>query len=608
MRTGAAIVGFLVVAAIGFAVGYSVGRNAQEPRETQAPPPAQKPQGQNGKIERVPIGDSPARGADDAPVTIVELSELGCPFCARAASLMKVLEARFGKDLRFVWKTTGRTTKPELALATELALAANAEHKFWELHDRFATASDLDEAKVRSVAQELGLDVDALLASGRGRAMVAADRTLADKLELTETPAYFINGERVGMLESASVLERMVETARANANKMIAAGVPAKDVYDAITAGGQERPFARRDVRPPPQSDARQQLARVPDAPVKGALDPRVTIVEFSDFASPFCGRANAALDKALEDYPNDVAIQFRFAPVSQNERAVPAAKAAIAAHQQQKFWAYHDLLFASPGTLSDDDLKNDAKAIGLQMSKFDLDRQLSAADAIIERDHDEGVRIGVRGTPTIFVNGIPMRGVQTYAALKAVIDSELAREEPAAKTAPPKFDTTRSPRRGARDAKVALVLFNDFECPACKKLPPLLDRLLTEHGNDVAVVYKQYPLPTHAKAELASVAVLAAHRQGKFIEMHDQLFAHQDALARDDLVAHARAIGIDADRFAKDLDDPELRRAVKADIAEGVKLGVTGTPTLFIGAKRLEGLKTYEEVLAAVAAALRST
>lgn len=604
MRAKTAFACLVVVAGVSYAVGYAWKNGGARPSETKSaanPIPAVKPVVHNGaKIERVPIGGSPARGPADAKVTIVEFSELGCAFCGRSTALMKSIEARF-PDVRWVWKSTGRSTQAAIAFATEVALAAEAEGRFWELHAALADVPELDEAKVRALVP----DADALLNSGRGKNLIDADRGLAEKLNIVDTPTYFINGERSGVLESASQLEKMITAARARADAAIIAGVAPKDVYASLMSNASDYAPPKRDLRPPSSNDTRLDVPLRRDAPRKGAPDPRVWIAIFSDFTSPYCARAWPPLNEVLAAYPNKVGVELHHLPNPQQERSAPAARASIAAHLQGAFWKYHDRLYADQNALSDADLIKYAKELSLDVPRFERDLRLSAIDAVLDRDRLDAGKLNVRGTPALFVNGLPLRGVQTFETLKAAIDAELARPDPTGSHEAPKVETSLAPRRGKIGAKVEVVLWNDFECPACARMPKLVEQLLADYADDVAVVYKQYPLPSHPSAELASVAALAAHRFGKFDAMHDRLFAHQDALTRADLIAHARAIGLDAAEFERALDDPVLRRAVKSDITEGVKLGVTGTPTLFIGSKRLDGSRPYEELKSALLSAL---
>ena len=111
----------------------------------------------------------------------------------------------------------------------------------------------------------------------------------------------------------------------------------------------------------------------------------------------------------------------------------------------------------------------------------------------------------------------------------------------------------------------------------------------------------RHLPLDVHPHAALAAVAVEAAARQDRFWEMHDRLFAHQDRLGREDLVAHAEAIGCDPERFVADLDDDELLDRVRRDIAGAEASGVRGTPTFFVGDTRHRGPFDAESLISAL-------
>ena len=117
---------------------------------------------------------------------------------------------------------------------------------------------------------------------------------------------------------------------------------------------------------------------------------------------------------------------------------------------------------------------------------------------------------------------------------------------------------------RGPEDAPVTLVEYGDFECPYCGRAEPVLRELLADFGDELRFVFRHLPLSdVHPRAQLAAEAAEAAAAQGKFWEMHDKLFEHQDALAPSDLVRYAEELGLDADRFRD-----ELRRRVYAPVS----------------------------------------
>ncbi|MDH5674232.1 MAG: DsbA family protein [Myxococcales bacterium] len=153
---------------------------------------------------------------------------------------------------------------------------------------------------------------------------------------------------------------------------------------------------------------------------------------------------------------------------------------------------------------------------------------------------------------------------------------------------------------RGAPMARVSIVEFSDFQCPYCGQAHPELKRILSEFDGKVNLLFKHYPLPSHSRAEPAARAAEAAGRQGKFWEMHDLLFDHQRQLEDVDLRGYAQTLGLDAERFAKDLEDPEVAAKVEADRKEGEAADIKGTPSIFINGRPFnEPLKMLPRYLA---------
>ena len=142
------------------------------------------------------------------------------------------------------------------------------------------------------------------------------------------------------------------------------------------------------------------------DTPIRGAPMAAVTIVEYSDFECPYCGRARPLLDRALATFEGRVKLAFKYYPLSGHPRAMPAAKAAEAARLQGKFWEMHDLLFDHQNRLEDGDLRGYAQTLGLDMERFDQDVVSAAVASRIEADQLEGRGLAVDATPAIFVNG----------------------------------------------------------------------------------------------------------------------------------------------------------------------------------------------------------
>jgi len=152
------------------------------------------------------------------------------------------------------------------------------------------------------------------------------------------------------------------------------------------------------------------------------------------------------------------------------------------------------------------------------------------------------------------------------------------------------KIPVTGAPYTGPADAPITIVEFSDFQCPYCNLAVPEIDAVLKNYPKQVKLVFKQFPLDFHADAFRAAAAALAAHKQGKFWGLYDAMFAQRGNLSRARIVALAGAVGLDVNRFQADLDSPEIKRAVDKDIADGERINVDSTPTLFVDGQRFNG------------------
>jgi protein-disulfide isomerase len=152
------------------------------------------------------------------------------------------------------------------------------------------------------------------------------------------------------------------------------------------------------------------------------------------------------------------------------------------------------------------------------------------------------------------------------------------------------RFDipTDGAPARGPGEAPVTIVEFADFQCPFCARTAPLLDAVLRAYGDRVRLVFKHFPIDSHAYARGAALAALAAHEQGKFWEMHDRLFAAGGRVDRQGALRVAGELGLDVRRFERDLDSPELAERLELDRQDGLAAGLTGTPTFYVNGRRL--------------------
>jgi protein-disulfide isomerase len=183
-------------------------------------------------------------------------------------------------------------------------------------------------------------------------------------------------------------------------------------------------------IRLQPPAAARLNV-KIAGAPSRGMANAAVTIVEFSDFECPFCKQAHPILIQVLEKYRGKVNLVYRDFPLDMiHPQARRAAEAARCAHEQRKFWDYHDVLFTQAPRLAPDDLKRYAREVSLDADKFDACLSSGMHKAGVQRDIDEGTRLGVTGTPAFYINGRPLQGYQPLQAFARVIDEGLARIE----------------------------------------------------------------------------------------------------------------------------------------------------------------------------------
>jgi protein-disulfide isomerase len=188
-----------------------------------------------------------------------------------------------------------------------------------------------------------------------------------------------------------------------------------------------------------------------------------------------------------------------------------------------------------------------------------------------------------------------------TVAALPAAAPAGRAAAAPARDNRPDpskhyKINTAGSPGKGGPEsAKVTVVEFSDFQCPFCSRVTPTLNQIEEAYGKDVRIVFKHLPLRMHTKAPAAHAAAEAAHRQGKFWEMHDKIFANQRELTEAKYVEYATELGLDVEKFKKDSASAEVKKKVDNDAKEAAALGVTGTPGFFINGLFLSGARPFD-------------
>ena len=645
----------------GFMVGHVVGsRSGTEGSAEAGSDQAAADVAVAGDVERfkVPVTSAqPQKGPQDALVTIVEFSEFQCPFCARVLPTMKQVEETYGDKVRVVWRNNPlpfhKDAAPAAALAME-AYAQGGDDKFWEVHDvLFANQKALSRAQLEDYAKAAGLDMDKVkkaLDEGTHKKLVDDDQAVANQFGARGTPYFFVNGRQLRGAMPFNAFQKVIDEELATAEALLKQGVNKNQIYATVTKDGLTKPAAPKptDKKARPGQPDPKAVYKVPlqgNEPQKGPDDALVTIVEFSDFECPFCGRVEPTMKEVEKKYGKDVRVVWMNNPLPFHKNAKPAATAGLEAHAQKgdkAFWAMHEKMFANQKALTAENLEAWGKELGLNGSKLKKALAEDKYAKTIQQQQTLANTLGARGTPAFFINGRNLRGAQPLAAFTALIDEELAKAKelvkkgtprskvyektiangetgPKAAPAAAKPDANKvyniplpknAPTKGAAKAKVVIQEFSDFQCPFCSRVNPTIAQVMKEYGDKVQIVWRDYPLPFHKDAQPAAQAareVFAQKGDKAFWAYHDLLFQNQKALTRPNLEKFAEQVGgINMKAFKEALDSGKHKAAVDADMAAVTKAGARiGTPSFFINGKLLQGAQPYAAFKAAIDSAL---
>lgn len=357
---------------------------------------------------------SPSRGSADAPVTIIDFSDFHCPFCKKAAPVMKQIVDTYKDKVHFIFKNFALSDTPgQGSFSThEAGVCAQEQGRFWPFYEAIYGAADKpDAAGLRKIAQNIGLNMtafEACMKSDRPKKTIFLDQQEGKAKGVEGTPSFFINGQQVAGAYPFEYFKNIIDG--------ILSGKP-----QPVPAAAQPAPAA------PPPPPAVVQFDDLKGRPSEGPDNAPVTLVQFSDFHCPFCQRLEPTLTQVMKDYQGKVRKVWRHFPLPMHAGSARTHQAAECANQQGKFWAFHDKAFAHFGsTQGDEALNKIAEESGLNMKKFKKCMESQDSKDAVQKDITKGSASGVRGTPATFVNGRIMVGAQPYDAFKRMIDEEL--------------------------------------------------------------------------------------------------------------------------------------------------------------------------------------
>ncbi len=600
------------------------GQNAEAAKPAAAAPKAAAA-APSGKVE------IPSTGAPNAKVHILEISDFQCPFCSRVNPTIAKIKETYGEDVRLSFLHNALPFHKDARGAAIASAAAGMQGKFWEMHDKlFANQRALKAANLESYATEIGLDMAKYkkdIADAAVGKFVDNNRGIANAVGATGTPAFFINGTA---LKGAQPFERFKEVI----DKEIEAANGAAKSGDAWIAertktnnaklagfvfeGKTPPPVAENKPKPRPVDRTVYKVTVSDKDAVKGPATALVTLVEFSEFQCPFCKRILPTTAKIFETYGDKVRVIFKHNPLPFHKDAFPASEATLCANDQGKFWEFHDKLFENQRALKADDLKKYAGELGLEMGKWQKCMDSHKYKAQIEADQELAGKVTARGTPNTFVNGRKLTGAKPFEEFKTVIDEELKKAEALVKdkgiaadkvyaevikngkTFEPleaqvyEFDVAKGNTKGSPKAKIQIVEFSDFQCPFCSRVTGPVDEVAKHYGDQISVTFKHFPLSFHKEAMPAALATECAAEQGKFWEMHDLLFKNQKELAADKYPVWAKELGLKEAKFKECMDSQKYKSKVEAEMAEGRRAQVRGTPSLYINGRKFTSPSGY--------------
>lgn len=391
-------------------------------------------------VFKIPVAKSPVRGGAAALVTIVEFADYQCPYCERAEETLKELRARHGDEIRLVFKDEPLPFHSRAEPAAEAALEVRAEKgdgAFWTMHDLLLeNQSDLGEESLVRLGVKAGARADlvrAAIAKHTHKTEIDDDLDLAEDFEAGGTPHFFVNGRRLVGAQPPEAFEAVMAEEISKARKLIDAGTRPEAVYDALIAQGQGAPEpAKVDAAHLPAND-----------PSRGLATARVTVHEFADFQCPYCAQAEGTLGEIAKSYGDSVRFVWHDLPLPFHRHALAAANAAREARTQRgdrAFWAMHDRLLSNPARLSRDDLDADARALGLDMTKWKASLENDTHANEIDADRAAAEALGFQGTPSFLVVGgasawgYAVVGAQDVGRFHKLIDRALT-EAPATGT-----------------------------------------------------------------------------------------------------------------------------------------------------------------------------
>ncbi len=382
----------------------------------------------------IPVHDSIYFGAPAAPVKIVGLLSMQCPFSARAFETLQQLVASNPGQVQVVIKHLPLQMQQQSEPAARAVEAAARQGQgiqmmelLFENLNRFRDGDFEDLAA--ELAGDLGLNVPQFQSNFHDSSTalrVETDQKLAQDLGIRGTPNFFVNGAVITGAQPLSRFKEALDEQKRKVDELRRDGIPEEGLYSAAVMANFQAP-----EQPEPEPDPEPEITiidgdalSIDNSYTRGPDDAPITIYEFSSFQCPFCARGASTIKEILKEYPDDVRLVYKSFPLTFQQESAEAAAAAHAAGNQEKFWEMYDLLYQNQRRFTEDNIFEElARELNLDIETFHSDRQSPAVIQQVDDEAAAGSSIGVRGTPAYVINGEFHTGAQPIANFRAIID-----------------------------------------------------------------------------------------------------------------------------------------------------------------------------------------
>lgn len=229
----------------------------------------------------------------------------------------------------------------------------------------------------------------------------------------------YMSGGRAGGVSEAAVYEVVEKYVQENPGK----------IFDTINAHLQRQQAEQESARVQASFDSPVDDKLFDWTPVKGPESAEILVIEYSEFQCPFCKRVAPTLEQLYNKYEGNIRWAYRNNVLPFHEQAEPAAKAALAANIQGKFWEYHNGLYENQQSLGEDLYVKLATDLGLDVKKFNEDRNSEKVAKWLEADMEQARKVGAQGTPYVLINGVAVSGAQPFENFDAIVKRLLGQQ-----------------------------------------------------------------------------------------------------------------------------------------------------------------------------------